>query len=176
MLCITQATTDHSSPIAEMFKDMIGRRLGFDEGLLVVIAGSKGLAKAVGTVVGSCAVIQQSRCTRWPTFCTNSTKQIAGSRSGVDTVNVGMRPVTKTTFARHELPRCAMGHHVVDVVCGLISNVSTLTYRPSRTGPHVPALKGGPRCRAKFQPALKGGRGGVADVAWAYCLMLVNEC
>jgi transposase-like protein len=59
MLGITQATTEHSDPIPEMFKDRIGHRLCFDEDLLVVIAGSKGLAKAVGSVLGSCAVIQR---------------------------------------------------------------------------------------------------------------------
>jgi transposase-like protein len=60
-LGITQATTEYSGPIAEMFKDMIGRGFGFDEGLLVVIDGGKGLAKAVGTVFGSYAVIQRGQ-------------------------------------------------------------------------------------------------------------------
>lgn len=58
-LGITQATTEHSGPIAELFKGMIGRGFGFDEGLLIVIDGGKGLAKAISTTFGSYAVVQR---------------------------------------------------------------------------------------------------------------------
>jgi hypothetical protein len=62
-----------------MFKDMIGRGFGFDERLLVVINGGKGLAKAVVPSSARMPLSSDARCTRWPTFCTTSAKQITSS-------------------------------------------------------------------------------------------------
>jgi len=56
-----QSHSEHSGPISDLLSDLVSRGLGYDQGLLVVIDGSKGLKKAVKDVFGRYAVIQ--RCT-----------------------------------------------------------------------------------------------------------------
>ena len=50
VLGFTQATTEHSGPIKELFRDLIERGLSFEEGLLCVVDGGKGLRKAIGDI------------------------------------------------------------------------------------------------------------------------------
>ena len=54
-----QTTTENADSIAELLRDLIARGLRFDEGLLFVIDGSKGLQKAIKNVFGEYAVIQR---------------------------------------------------------------------------------------------------------------------
>ena len=46
VLGFTQATTERAEPVRELLRDLIGRGLSFDNGILCVIDGSKGLRKA----------------------------------------------------------------------------------------------------------------------------------
>ena len=59
VLCFTQATTERAEPVAELLRDLIGRGLGFEEGILCVIDGSEGLRKAIGEVFGDRAEVQR---------------------------------------------------------------------------------------------------------------------
>lgn len=58
-LGLTQSTTENSGAIATMFRNMIERGFGFDEGLLVIVDGGKGLRKAIDEVFGIHAVVQR---------------------------------------------------------------------------------------------------------------------
>jgi putative transposase len=58
---LTQTTTENSLAIKQLLSELIGRGLDFQEGLLAVIDGSKGLNKAVKETFGNKAIIQ--RCT-----------------------------------------------------------------------------------------------------------------
>jgi len=59
VLRFTQATTENARPIKEMLRDLIERGLSFEEGILCVVDGSKGLRKAIDEVFGSCAEVQR---------------------------------------------------------------------------------------------------------------------
>ena len=59
VLGFTQATTENARPIIEMLRDLIERGLTFEEGLLCVIDGAKGLGKAIREVFGACAQVQR---------------------------------------------------------------------------------------------------------------------
>jgi len=59
VLGFTQATTERHEPIKELLRDLIDRGLTFEEGILCVIDGSRGLRKAVGEVFGECVEIQR---------------------------------------------------------------------------------------------------------------------
>ena len=45
VLGFTQATTERAEPVVELLRDLIGRGLAFEEGILCVIDGSKGCAR-----------------------------------------------------------------------------------------------------------------------------------
>lgn len=57
----SQMHSENSKPIAELFRNLIKRGLKYDQGLLFVIDGAKGIRKAVEDVFDNKAVIQ--RCT-----------------------------------------------------------------------------------------------------------------
>jgi transposase-like protein len=59
VLGFTQATTERAEPVIELLRDLIGRGLSFEEGILCVIDGSKGLRKAVDEVFGDLAEVQR---------------------------------------------------------------------------------------------------------------------
>lgn len=59
VLGFTQATTESARPIKEMLRDLIDRGLSFEEGILCVVDGSKGLRKAIDEVFGSYAQVQR---------------------------------------------------------------------------------------------------------------------
>nr|WP_272504796.1 transposase [Salinibacter ruber] len=59
VLGFTQATSERSEPVIELFRDLIERGLTFEEGILCVIDGSKGLRKAIDEVFGDCAEVQR---------------------------------------------------------------------------------------------------------------------
>ena len=59
VLGFTQATTERAEPVKELLRDLIGRGLTFEEGILCVIDGSKGLRKAIEEVFGKRAEIQR---------------------------------------------------------------------------------------------------------------------
>jgi transposase-like protein len=59
MVGLTHATTENASSIGVMLRQMVGRGLDFEQGLLVVLDGGKGLRKAVDTVFGHHAVVQR---------------------------------------------------------------------------------------------------------------------
>jgi transposase-like protein len=59
VLGFTQATTERHEPIKELLRELINRGLTFEEGILCVIDGSRGLRKAVGEVFGECVEIQR---------------------------------------------------------------------------------------------------------------------
>ena len=61
VLGFTQATTERAEPVRELLRDLIGRGLSFDNGILCVIDGSKGLRKAIGEVFGDRAEVQRCR-------------------------------------------------------------------------------------------------------------------
>ena len=50
VLGFTQATTEHHEPNKQLLRDLLERGLTFEEGILCVINGSKGLRKAIGEV------------------------------------------------------------------------------------------------------------------------------
>lgn len=58
-LGFVQTTTENSKSIKELLGNLIDRGLSFDDGLLFVIDGSKGLRKAVEETFGKHAVIQR---------------------------------------------------------------------------------------------------------------------
>jgi hypothetical protein len=47
VLGFTQATTEHHEPIRQLLRDLLERGLNFEEGILCVIDGSRGLRKAI---------------------------------------------------------------------------------------------------------------------------------
>jgi len=59
VLGFTQATTENARPIKEMLRDLIQRGLTFDEGILCVVDGAKGLRKAIDEIFGACAQVQR---------------------------------------------------------------------------------------------------------------------
>ena len=59
VLGFTQATTERAEPVRELLRDLVGRGLSFDNGILCVIDGSKGLRKAIGEVFGDRAEVQR---------------------------------------------------------------------------------------------------------------------
>jgi transposase-like protein len=59
VLGFTQATTERSGPIKELFRDLLERGLTFEEGLLCVVDGGKGLRKAIDEVFGQRAQVQR---------------------------------------------------------------------------------------------------------------------
>jgi len=59
VLGFTQATTERSEPIVELLRDLLERGLTFEEGILCVIDGSKGLRKAIREVFGQRAEVQR---------------------------------------------------------------------------------------------------------------------
>jgi putative transposase len=59
VLGFTQATTERAGPVVELLRDLLGRGLAFEEGILCVIDGSKGLRKAIDEVFGDRAQVQR---------------------------------------------------------------------------------------------------------------------
>ena len=59
VLGFTQATTERAEPVRELLRDLVGRGLNFEEGILCVIDGSKGLRKATREVFGDRVQIQR---------------------------------------------------------------------------------------------------------------------
>ena len=59
VLGFTQATSERSEPVTELLRDLIERGLTFEEGILRVIDGSKGLRKAIGEVFGDRTEVQR---------------------------------------------------------------------------------------------------------------------
>ena len=59
VLGFTQATSERSEPVIELLRDLLGRGLTFEEGILCVIDGSKGLRKAIDEVFGERAEVQR---------------------------------------------------------------------------------------------------------------------
>jgi transposase-like protein len=60
-LGFTQAATENSIPIAELMNELIKRGLQYNQGILFVVDGAKGLRKGIKDAFGSKAVFQ--RCT-----------------------------------------------------------------------------------------------------------------
>ena len=58
-LDVIQSGSENHSAIKQMLKGMIGRGFRFEQGILVVIDGSKGIHKAVEDVFGKYAIIQR---------------------------------------------------------------------------------------------------------------------
>jgi len=59
VLGFTQATTERAEPVVELLRDLLGRGLAFEEGILCVIDGSKGLRKAIDEVFGDRVEVQR---------------------------------------------------------------------------------------------------------------------
>jgi transposase-like protein len=59
VLGFTQATTERSEPVVELLRDLLERGLTFEEGILCIIDGSKGLSKAIDEVFGDRAQVQR---------------------------------------------------------------------------------------------------------------------
>jgi len=59
VLGFTQATTERAEPVKELLRDLIERGLSFEDGILCVIDGSKGLRKAIDEVFGERAEVQR---------------------------------------------------------------------------------------------------------------------
>jgi transposase-like protein len=59
VLGFTQATSERSEPVIELLRDLIERGLTFEDGILCVIDGSKGLRKAIDEVFGERAEVQR---------------------------------------------------------------------------------------------------------------------
>ena len=55
----TQATTERAEPVVELLRGLLRRGLGFEESILCVIDGSKGLRKAIDEVFGDRAEVQR---------------------------------------------------------------------------------------------------------------------
>lgn len=58
-LGFVQASTEHHEPIKGLFRDLIDRDLAFEQGLLVVTDGARGLHKAIRETFGDYALIQR---------------------------------------------------------------------------------------------------------------------
>ena len=54
-----QTTTENSEAVKGLFKNLIERNFHFEEGLLTIIDGSKGLRKAVEETFGNLTLIQR---------------------------------------------------------------------------------------------------------------------
>lgn len=59
ILGFVQASTENERVCRELIRDLIGRGLGYEEGLLCIIDGAKGLAKAIRKALKGCALIQR---------------------------------------------------------------------------------------------------------------------
>ncbi len=59
VLGFTQATSERSKPVIELLRDLLERGLRFEEGILCVIDGSKGLRKAIDEVFAGRAEVQR---------------------------------------------------------------------------------------------------------------------
>jgi transposase-like protein len=59
VLGFTQATTERAEPIKELLRELIERGLSFDEGILCVVDGGRGLRKAIGDTFGRFAKVQR---------------------------------------------------------------------------------------------------------------------
>ena len=59
VLGFTQATPESARPIKEMLRNLLERGLSFEEGILCVVNGSKGIRKAIDEVFGKSAEIQR---------------------------------------------------------------------------------------------------------------------
>jgi len=59
VLGFTQATTERAESVVELLRDLIERGLTFDEGILCVIDGNKGLRKAIDEVFGDRAEVRR---------------------------------------------------------------------------------------------------------------------
>jgi transposase-like protein len=58
-LAVTQSSTENSRAIKQMLADIVDRGFEFEDGLLAIIDGSKGIRKAVEETFGSCVSIQR---------------------------------------------------------------------------------------------------------------------
>ena len=58
---LAHGDTENSTVVKRVLADLVARGLRFDDGLLVVLDGSKALRKAVNSAFGDSAVVQ--RCT-----------------------------------------------------------------------------------------------------------------
>ncbi len=61
ILDFVQATTEHANAVEGLLQDVLDRGLRYEQGLLVILDGAKGLRKAVNQVFGAYAQVQ--RCT-----------------------------------------------------------------------------------------------------------------
>jgi transposase-like protein len=59
---VVQSNTEHSKPVAQMLRELTERGLKYEDGILAVIDGSKGINKAVQEVFVGKVVIQ---CCQW---------------------------------------------------------------------------------------------------------------
>lgn len=59
ILGIEQTATENHRPISRFFEKLIERGLHYEEGLLFIIDGSKGIAKAIDGVFSACGIIQR---------------------------------------------------------------------------------------------------------------------
>jgi len=59
VLGFTQASAERSEPVTELLRDLLERGLTFEEGILCVIDGSKGLRRAIREVFGQRAEVQR---------------------------------------------------------------------------------------------------------------------
>jgi putative transposase len=59
VLGFTQATTERHEPIVELLRELLDRGLSFEEGILCVVDGGRGLRKATREVFGKRAEIQR---------------------------------------------------------------------------------------------------------------------
>ena len=60
-MAVIQSSTENSKAIAQMLSELIQRGLNYDNGLLCIIDGSKGIRKAIEDTFGSKAVVQRSQ-------------------------------------------------------------------------------------------------------------------
>jgi transposase-like protein len=59
VLGIEQTATENYRPLSRFFEKLIERGLRYEEGLLFIIDGSKGIIRAVGEVFPTCGIIQR---------------------------------------------------------------------------------------------------------------------
>ena len=59
ILGIEQTATENHRPLSQFFEKLIERGLGYEQGLLFIVDGSKGIAKAINEIFPTCAVIQR---------------------------------------------------------------------------------------------------------------------
>jgi transposase-like protein len=58
VLGLTQATTERAEPIKELRRKLIKRGLSFEEGLLCIVDGGKGVSRAIDEVFGRRVQVQ----------------------------------------------------------------------------------------------------------------------